>query len=239
MYNCTLYKNTEEIEVVEFESYQTNCCFIHLRSADDAIKMETISIRCNNHYWTNCCPVPFVPFSATNECLGYWTFGRVTCDVWLVVDVLCCTASIWNLCIIAADRYTATVHPVWYRDRSSARRRALAYIGLVWAVSIAVCLPPLFGWNNEENFRTTLDKSTGLTYNECAPFRTPSYVLYSALGSFFVPFLLTVALYVLVRGLCATCCRPTTNPQRIDTVEYGPYWKRTVVPFIHGLRRIQ
>jgi len=27
----------------------------------------------------------------------------------------------WNLCIIAADRYTATVHPAWYRDR---RRRA-------------------------------------------------------------------------------------------------------------------
>jgi len=98
--------------------------------------------------------VTVLPFSATNECLGYWTFGRVACHVWLVVDVLCCTASIWNLCIIAADRYTATVHPVWYRDKSSARRRAVAYIGVVWAVSIAVCLPPLFGWNNEENFPT-------------------------------------------------------------------------------------
>jgi len=98
--------------------------------------------------------VTVLPLSAANECLGYWSFGHVACDVWLVVDVLCCTASIWNLCIIAADRYTATVHPVWYRDRSSARRRALAYIGLVWAVSVAICLPPLFGWNNEENFRT-------------------------------------------------------------------------------------
>jgi len=37
-----------------------------------------------------------------------------------------------------------------------------------------------------------------LTFNECAPFRTPSYVLYSALGSFFVPFLVTVALYVRI-----------------------------------------
>jgi len=102
--------------------------------------------------------VTVLPLSATDECLGYWAFGRVTCDVWLVVDVLCCTASIWNLCIIAADRYTATVHPVWYRDRSSARRRAVAYIGVVWAVSVAICLPPLFGWNNEENFRTTNGK---------------------------------------------------------------------------------
>jgi len=98
--------------------------------------------------------VTVLPLSAGSECLGYWAFGHVACNVWLVVDVLCCTASIWNLCIIAADRYTATVHPVWYRDRSSARRRALAYIGVVWAVSVAVCLPPLFGWNNEENFLT-------------------------------------------------------------------------------------
>jgi len=96
--------------------------------------------------------VTVLPLSATTECLGYWTFGRAACSVWLAVDVLYCTASIWNLCIIAADRYTATVHPVWYRDRSSARRRALAYIGVVWAVSVAVCLPPVFGWNNEENF---------------------------------------------------------------------------------------
>jgi len=43
-----------------------------------------------------------------------------------------------------------------------------------------------------------VDKSTGLTYHECAPFRTPSYVLYSALGSFFVPFFVTVALYVRI-----------------------------------------
>jgi len=41
--------------------------------------------------------VTVLPFSATTECLGYWAFGRVACSVWLVVDVLCCTASIWNL----------------------------------------------------------------------------------------------------------------------------------------------
>ena len=52
--------------------------------------------------------------------------------------------------------------------------------------------------SNEENFRTTSDRSTGLTHNECAPFQTPSYVLYSALGSFFLPFFVTVALYVRI-----------------------------------------
>ena len=60
-------------------------------------------------------PVTVLPLSAAYECLGRWVFGRVVCDTWLVVDVLYCTASIWNLCVIAADRFTATMFPIWYR----------------------------------------------------------------------------------------------------------------------------
>lgn len=59
--------------------------------------------------------VTVLPLSAAYECLGRWVFGRVVCDTWLVVDVLYCTASIWNLCVIAADRFTATMFPIWYR----------------------------------------------------------------------------------------------------------------------------
>jgi len=61
--------------------------------------------------------VTVLPLSAAYECLGRWVFGRVVCDTWLVVDVLYCTASIWNLCVIAADRFTATMFPIWYRER--------------------------------------------------------------------------------------------------------------------------
>ena len=64
-----------------------------------------------------------MPLSIANECLGRWTFGPVVCRAWLVMDVLYCTASIWNLCLIGVDRFTATLYPVWYRDRRSARRR--------------------------------------------------------------------------------------------------------------------
>ena len=35
-----------------------------------------------------------LPFSATMEILGYWAFGRIFCNIWAAVDVLCCTASI-------------------------------------------------------------------------------------------------------------------------------------------------
>ncbi|XP_048851469.1 alpha-1D adrenergic receptor isoform X2 [Brienomyrus brachyistius] len=45
-----------------------------------------------------------LPFSASLEVLGCWVFGRVFCNIWAAVDVLCCTASIMSLCIISIDR---------------------------------------------------------------------------------------------------------------------------------------
>jgi len=61
-----------------------------------------------------------LPLSTVNELLGHWIFGRAMCNIWLSLDVLSCTASIWNLCIIAFDRYTATFYPLWYREKRSA-----------------------------------------------------------------------------------------------------------------------
>lgn len=83
-----------------------------------------------------------LPLSTANECLGHWVFGRVACNVWLIVDVLCCTASLWNICIIALDRFTATLYPIWYRERRSSHQ-ALLYVAIVWSLSTAVCVPPL------------------------------------------------------------------------------------------------
>lgn len=84
-----------------------------------------------------------LPLSTINECLGRWPLGHVACNVWLTVDVLCCTASIWNLCTIAVDRCTAVAWPLWYRHKRSTRY-AVPYIAAVWIVSLCVSTPPSF-----------------------------------------------------------------------------------------------
>ena len=136
-----------------------------------------------------------LPLSTANECLGHWVFGRVACNVWLLVDVLCCTASLWNICIIALDRFTATLYPIWYRERRSSHQ-ALLYVAVVWTLSTAVCVPPLLGWNDLAGNYIRDDNVTNVYH--CILFQSPSYVLYSASGSFFVPFFLTVFLYVQI-----------------------------------------
>jgi hypothetical protein len=48
--------------------------------------------------------ITVLPFSASVSTLNYWVFGKYLCDVWLSFDVLCSTASIWGLLVIAIDR---------------------------------------------------------------------------------------------------------------------------------------
>ena len=36
-----------------------------------------------------------LPFSASYSTFGIWYFGKIFCEIWLVIDVLCSTASIW------------------------------------------------------------------------------------------------------------------------------------------------
>ena len=51
-----------------------------------------------------------MPFSLANELMGYWVFGNWWCDIHSALDVLLCTASIMNLCLISLDRYFSFKH---------------------------------------------------------------------------------------------------------------------------------
>ncbi|KAK0083052.1 hypothetical protein PV325_009447 [Microctonus aethiopoides] len=86
-----------------------------------------------------------MPFSLANEIMGYWIFGYWWCDIYSAMDVLLCTASIMNLCLISLDRFWSITQAVEYLKKRTPARAALM-IALVWILSALICIPPLLGW---------------------------------------------------------------------------------------------
>lgn len=48
-----------------------------------------------------------MPIAAVKEVTRSWILGDIICDAWIMIDLLCCTASILHLVAIALDRYWA------------------------------------------------------------------------------------------------------------------------------------
>lgn len=49
--------------------------------------------------------VAVMPFASITDLIGgQWIFGQLFCNVFIAMDVMCCTASILTLCVISIDR---------------------------------------------------------------------------------------------------------------------------------------
>ncbi|XP_039646494.1 D(3) dopamine receptor isoform X2 [Perca fluviatilis] len=116
---------------------------------------------------------------------GAWLFSRLYCNVFVTLDVMMCTASILNLCAISIDRYTAVVMPVLYNTTHRSRKRVFVMIATVWVLAFTVSCPLLFGFN------TTDDPMVCSISN-------PDFVIYSSVVSFYLPFIVTLLVYVRI-----------------------------------------
>ncbi|XP_036935400.1 D(3) dopamine receptor isoform X2 [Acanthopagrus latus] len=116
---------------------------------------------------------------------GAWLFSRLYCNIFVTLDVMMCTASILNLCAISIDRYTAVVMPVLYNTTHRSRKRVFMMIATVWVLAFAVSCPLLFGFN------TTDDPLVCSISN-------PDFVIYSSVVSFYLPFIVTLLVYIRI-----------------------------------------
>ncbi|XP_072319960.1 alpha-1A adrenergic receptor [Eucyclogobius newberryi] len=128
-----------------------------------------------------------LPFSASLEVLGCWVFGRVFCNIWAAVDVLCCTASILSLCIISIDRYIGVKHCLKYPSIMT-EKKAVVILVLLWVLSIVISVCPLLGWKEPP----PVDESV------CKITEEPGYALFSSLFSFYLPLCVTLFMYFRV-----------------------------------------
>ncbi|XP_054582042.1 5-hydroxytryptamine receptor 5A [Eptesicus fuscus] len=129
-----------------------------------------------------------MPLSLAHELAGRrWRLGARLCQLWIACDVLCCTASIWNVTAIALDRYWSITRHLAY-TRGTRRRVSNLMIALTWALSAVISLAPLlFGWGE------IYSKSR----EACQVSRQPAYAVVSTLSAFYLP--LGVVLFVYCR----------------------------------------
>ncbi|XP_034416104.1 D(3) dopamine receptor [Cyclopterus lumpus] len=162
---------------------------------------------------------------------GAWLFGRLYCNVFVTLDVMMCTASILNLCAISIDRYTAVVMPLFYNTTHCSRKRVFMMIATVWVLAFTVSCPLLFGFN-------TTDDPTVCSISN------PNFVIYSSVVSFYLPFIVTLLVYIriyvflrmrrkrIIFGQASGKVQPGSTPPSVETClqEETPKAKQDLSP---------
>nr|XP_012421260.1 PREDICTED: histamine H3 receptor isoform X3 [Odobenus rosmarus divergens] len=88
-----------------------------------------------------CIPL-YVPYVLT----GRWPFSRGLCKLWLVVDYLLCTSSVFNIVLISYDRFLSVTRAVSYRAQQGDTRRAVQKMVLVWVLAFLLYGPAILSW---------------------------------------------------------------------------------------------
>ncbi|XP_013927398.1 PREDICTED: 5-hydroxytryptamine receptor 7-like [Thamnophis sirtalis] len=125
-----------------------------------------------------------MPFVIITDLVGgKWLFGEVFCNVFIAMDVMCCTASIMTLCVISVDRYLGITRPLTYPVRQDGKLMA-KMVFVVWLLSASITLPPLFGWAKN----VTVDRV-------CLISQDVGYTIYSTGVAFYIPTTVMLVMY--------------------------------------------
>uniref|UniRef100_A0A3Q3APN6 Muscarinic acetylcholine receptor n=1 Tax=Kryptolebias marmoratus TaxID=37003 RepID=A0A3Q3APN6_KRYMA len=117
-----------------------------------AFKVDKSLRRQCNYYFLNlaisdflvgafCIPV-YIPYILT----GRWTLGRGLCKLWLVIDYLLCSASVFSIVLISYDRFLSVTRAVSYRARQSMTHQAIIKMIAVWVLAFVLYGPAIIFW---------------------------------------------------------------------------------------------
>nr|CAH7753926.1 unnamed protein product [Callosobruchus chinensis] len=138
-----------------------------------------------------CVAVLVMPMAMIYEIKGSWIFGEIVCNLWVSCDVLSCTASILNLCMISVDRYYAITKPLEYGVKRTPKRM-IVWVVVVWCFAACISLPPLLIIGNEHE---EVEEDGSRRTDVCLVSQDFAYQLYATMCSFYIPLAVMMVVY--------------------------------------------
>ncbi|NWW73011.1 HRH3 protein, partial [Climacteris rufus] len=151
-----------------------------------------------------CIPL-YIPYVLT----GQWRLGRGLCKLWLVVDYLVCSASVFNIVLISFDRFICVTRAVSYRAQKGMTRSAIVKMMTVWIAAFLLYGPAILSWEH-------IAQKSILPEGECHAefFYNWYFLMMASTIEFFTPFItvmyFNLSIYLNIRK--RTCLRNESPP---------------------------
>lgn len=128
-----------------------------------------------------------MPPAMLNQLYGRWVLEGEFCSIWYAFDIMCCSASILNLCVISLDRYLLIISPLKYKLRMTSCR-AVWLIFATWTLAaLASFLPIKMGWHELEFEITPLNITSHMEEDQCRLLVSLPFALIASCLTFFLP----------------------------------------------------
>ncbi|NXL77760.1 HRH3 protein, partial [Leptocoma aspasia] len=126
-----------------------------------------------------CIPL-YIPYVLTGE----WRLGRGLCKLWLVVDYLVCTASVFSIVLISFDRFICVTRAVSYRAQQGMTRNAVLKMMTVWIAAFLLYGPAILSWEHiaQKSILPEGECHAEFFYNWC-------FLMIASTVEFFTPFI--------------------------------------------------
>ena len=89
--------------------------------------------------------IAVLPINTSWVLLGHWPYGKMFCQIWIVIDYTTAYMSVLMITLISLDRFWLVTKKLKYRDFQT-RRQVKAMIAFCWVFSLTFYTVVTFAW---------------------------------------------------------------------------------------------
>lgn len=132
-----------------------------------------------------------------NEIFDEWVLSQTFCSIWASFDVMLCSASILNVCLISLDRYLVIMRPLRYNALMTPQR-AVALLMICWGLSILSSFVPIETGYHNPALPSLENLTLFSTRPQCLFIVSMPFAMTASMVTIFLPIVVAFVLYYRV-----------------------------------------